>query len=103
MQNFASHPFIPISNIGQHNNIKINNICFCIITERVTCNNDYGEYQVGEMFNDDNCESRCTCATGGNIVCQPLVCPSGLIKKGKSKSQMAQWPNKYNINKIRLI
>ena len=51
--------------------------------EKVTCNNDRGEFQVGDTFNDDKCESICTCTSGGNIVCQPLICPSGLIKKGE--------------------
>ena len=64
------------------------NICekkffFFYFTEKVTCTDESGlRHLPGDEFNDDKCESRCTCTDNGEIVCQPLNCPAGLIRRG---------------------
>lgn len=57
---------------------------FIFFTEKVTCKSEPNgiEHNPGDMFNDDQCESRCECTDAGNIVCQPLNCPTGLIRRG---------------------
>lgn len=60
-------------------------------TEKVTCLSDNGIlHQPGDMFNDEKCESRCECTDVGNIVCQPLNCPTGLIRRGKKLLQLCR-------------
>ena len=54
-----------------------------LIPEKVTCTDESGiQHEPGDAFNDNRCESRCTCTENGDIVCQPLNCPTGLIRRG---------------------
>ena len=57
-----------------------------LIPEKVTCTDESGiQHEPGDAFNDNRCESRCTCTENGDIVCQPLNCPTGLIRRGKKR------------------
>ena len=58
---------------------------FFAATDLTVCSFEGKVYQVGQKYNSEDCELRCSCTENGTTVCEPMECRRGLRRKGKQR------------------